>query len=196
MSSFETDLSNSTRWFKEIVWPEISEWYLYNSADLIPAEGYDNKLHDSFDTVAGIDFWVVESNRGMFSIASRVQTYDKTTFTVRYSRSSGNDTEYQKRVQQLESNYELPTYTVQAYIDPTLEVLRNVASVRTDEFYEYLKRGKPDKDWPLIPSNESEMFFPVEWRELDSVMDLNVYDRERANLEHRKPKNENLQSWV
>lgn len=196
MSSFEDDLSNSTRWFKQIVWPEISDWYVDNSADLIPAEGSDNKLHDSFDTVAGIDFWVVESDRGMFSIASRVQTYDKTTFTVRYSRSSGNDTEYQKRVQQLESNHELPTYTVQAYVDPTLEVLRNVASVKTQAFYKYLKRGTPDKDWPLIPSNESEMFFPVEWGELDPIMDLKVYDRERANLEHQTPKDSNLKSWV
>jgi len=83
---------------------------------------------------------------------------------------------------QLHSHHELPTYTIQAYVDPVLEVLRNAAAIRTTSLYEHVEEGTPGEEWPLIPSNESESFFPVSWRELDEVAELVVQDRQRAAL--------------
>lgn len=194
MSKVEQDLRDSADNFRDIVWPRISHWF-GDDPDLYKTEDHPGALHAEFDRVAGVDFWAVDGTAGMVSIASRVQTYDKTTFTVRYSRESGNDTEYQKRMRQLRSDYELPTYTVQAYIDPTLEVLRNAALCRTDEFYEYISNGEPGEDWDLIPSNENEMFFPVSWGELDPNVDLTVYDRFRAGLVTKPDDPTDITAW-
>ena len=183
MSKWRSDLEKSNQWFVNIVWPEVSEWFADEDAELIPIEGVDRELYNLFDTTAGVDFWIVERGEGMVSLASRVQKLDYTSFTIRYSRGSGAKTEYEKRISQLQSHYELPTYTLQAYIDPTLEVLRNAAMAPTEELYEYIRTaGEPGVDWPLIPSNENERFFPVFWDELDGVIDLTVHDRDRAGL--------------
>jgi hypothetical protein len=181
MSNVDDDLANSRTRFEEIVWPEISEWF-GDDPHLHRTEDKPGALREDFDCVGGVDYWVVERGAGMVSIASRVQTYDKTTFTVRYSRGTGNDTEYQKRMRQLNSHYELPTYTVQAYVDATLRALRNVAAVKTSSLYEYIATGTPGEDWPLIPSNENEFFFPVSWSELQGEVLLRVHDRHRSGL--------------
>jgi hypothetical protein len=181
MSDFDDDLEDSRTRFEEIVWPEINGWF-GDGPELHRTEDKSGALREDFDHVGGVDYWAVERGAGMVSIASRVQTYDKTTFTVRYSRGTGNDTEYQKRMQQLNSHYELPTYTVQAYVDPTLRALRNVAVVRTAPLYEYIAAGTPGEDWPLIPSNEDEHFFPVSWSELQGEVSLRVHNRRRAGL--------------
>lgn len=186
MSNAKQDMQVSAGNFERLVWPRISHWF-GDDLVLYKTEDHPDTLRTEFDRVSGVDFWAIERGAGMISVASRVQTYDKTTFTIRYSRGTGNETEYQKRMRQLRSDYELPTYTVQAYIDPTLEVLRNVAACRTDALYEYISQGEPGDDWPLISSNEHEMFFPVSWSELDCETDLLVHDRNRAGLEAPKP---------
>jgi len=181
MSNVDDDLADSRTRFEEIVWPEINGWF-GDDPELHRTEDKPDALREDFDCVGGIDYWVVEHGAGMVSIASRVQTYDKSTFTVRYSRRTGNDTEYQKRMRQLNSHYELPTYTVQAYVDTTLRALRNAAAVRTSSFYEYLTTGTPGEDWPLKRSNENEYFFAVSWSELQDEVSLKVHDRRRAEL--------------
>jgi len=181
MSDAKDDLADSRTRFEEIVWPKISDWF-GDSPELHRTEDKSGDLRERFDRVGGVDYWVVEPDVGMVSIASRVQTYDKTTFTVRYSRASGNKTEYQKRIDQLNSHFELPTYTVQAYIDTTLGALRNVAAVKTKPFMKYITTGTPGDEWPLIPSDEEEYFFPVSWSELYGEVDIKVHNRHRAGL--------------
>ena len=194
MSKAERDMKVSAGNFETIVWPHISDWF-GDEPVLYKTEDHPDTLRTEFDRVSGVDFWAVESGAGMVSIASRVQTYDKTTFTIRYSRDSGNDTEYQKRMRQLRSDYELPTYTVQAYVDPVLEVLRNAAACRTDELYEYISSGEPGDDWNLIGSDESEVFFPVSWAELDTEVDLTVHDRSRAGLVTKPDNPADITAW-
>jgi hypothetical protein len=181
-SQWRDDLATSTRQFQEIVWPQIKDWF-GGDPELYPAEGKDDPLYRSFDTDMGADFWLVDNDAGMASIAARVQDqYEYETFTVRYSRSSGAATEHQKRMRQLASSYELPTWTIQAYVEPVLESVQNVAACRTDRLFEYIKsKGEPSVDWPLKPSNESEMFYAVPWDEIDRTTDLRVYDRDRAD---------------
>lgn len=180
-STWRSDMATSTRLFEEVVWDEIKHWF-GKSGELYNMESSDAPVSDKFDRVGGVDFWVFDSSGGMLSIASRVQTYDRETFTVRYSRSSGSDTEYQKRMRQMNGGGELPTYTVQAYVDETLGVLRNAAAVRTEELYGYLQQGRVGRDWSLIDSDENEEFFAVDWSELDLQCNLKIYDEQRAGL--------------
>jgi len=195
---WERDLSDSTRYFKKIVWPEIGDWF-GDSPALHPTEGKPGGLSEAFDHIAGVDFWLVDSELGMASIASRVQDgYDRETFTVRHSRESGVDTEHQKRLRQLGDDYHLPTWTVQAYVDPTLEVLQNAAICRTEDLYNYIDAvvTPGDDAWPLIGSDESEQFYPVTWGELDPVLSLYVHRRGRAGLLTRPDNPEDITDWA
>lgn len=193
--TWEDDLATSTRQFKEIVWPEIRGWFGEDPM-LHAAEGRDDALYEAFDQISGVDFWLVDCKAGMASIASRVQKCDETTFTIRHSRSSGVDTEHQKRMRQLHSDYELPTWTVQAYVDPVLEMLRNAAACRTDDLFQYIgAAGRPGDEWPLIQSDEDEFFYPVEWGELDSEINIRVHNRQRAGLVERPDDPSDITAW-
>jgi len=48
--------------------------------------------------------------------------------------------------------------------------------------YEYIATGTPGEDWPLIPSDENEHFFPVSWAELKGEVPLRVHNKSRAGL--------------
>jgi hypothetical protein len=186
-AQWEHDLSDSRRHFAHIVWPEIQHWFADDKQDveLLPTEGVNAPLHERFDTIAGVDFWIVDGGDRMVSLASRVQAqYDKTTYTVRYGRESGVDTEHQKRVRQYrDDTAHLPTYTLQGYVDATLGVLQNAAMLPTDQLYEYIITHRcPITDDDLIPSNERERFYAVNWDNLTQY-DLRVYNWERAGLQ-------------
>jgi len=113
----ETDISNSRRAFEELVWPTISkEWF--DGADLEPVEEEDDSLKKAMDTIAGVDYWMVGDS--LEPIASRVQNgKDISTHTVRMSRNtpgSGDDTEFQKRLQTMEKGGLSPKWAIQAYV--------------------------------------------------------------------------------
>lgn len=204
---WKDDLGASATGFKNIVWPEIKCWF--GDGELIPVEGVNKDFYELQDQVAGIDFWVVKSDIAMVSIASRVQqSYNFSSFTVRYRRPSGVDTEHQKRKEQVNNGYDYPTYTVQAYVEPTLEVLLNAACVRTDQFYNYIQAKEPEEpgtDWPLIEARKGsphfrpgEEFYPVWWADLNDAenVDLTVYDRDEAGLSRDRPSNpDKITAW-
>jgi len=198
VEEWERDLATSTRQFQEIVWPNIKGWF-GEDPELYATENKDDPLLESLDRVSGVDFWLVDGEVGMASIASRVQDqYDETTFTVRYARKSGVDTEHQKRLRQLNQDYHLPTWTVQAYVEPTLRMLQNAAACRTAELFEYVNTTvEPGSDnWPLIRSNEDEHFYAIDWGELDGVATLRVYDRDRAGLRKQPDDPGNIRAWA
>ena len=80
---------------------------------LITVEG--NTIDETaklLDTLAGIDLWFVNKERGMRGIASRIQ-YSKNwrTFTIRLERDTGTKTEYEKRKYAIDNNYLYPVIT-------------------------------------------------------------------------------------
>ena len=82
-------------------------------------EGDDlNETKRLLDTLAGIDLFAVNRDKGMRGIASRLQ-WGKAwrTFTIRKERESGARTEYEKRKYAIEHGYLYPKLTMQAYID-------------------------------------------------------------------------------
>lgn len=197
MSDVEAKMSTSARWFKTAVWPTIRSWFgPSGDVELHTTESQESPVATDLDIVSGIDHWVTDGDRGMTSIASRVQYnphHKHTTFTIRYDRPSGRDTEYQKRIRQLEcEDYVLPTYTVQAYVDTVLERVYNVAAVRTEDLYDLINSGTIGKDWPVKPvydrdgQYDGEMFC-VNWHAVDEEADLQVLSRPRAGLTPERP---------
>lgn len=95
------------------------------------------------DALAGIDAWhICRDGGGIRGIASRVQSGNKAwnTFTIRYSRVSGAETEFTKRTRALvdtDRGWLYPHLTAQAYVNESRDELLSCAVVRTRDLYTY-----------------------------------------------------------
>lgn len=105
----------------------------------------------------------------MRGIACRVQwERDYRTFTIRISRPSGAETEYQKRLSVLKRRDEgflYPYWTIQAYLDRPGGTLLSVAVAKTTELYFWIEQY--EKHVRLLPRKKAthggEGFLYVPW---------------------------------
>ncbi len=123
-STFTRDLTDSSADFLRVVWPIIRPWM--GGGSILPVEGnVDAHLAQALDRHAGIDAWHIVPGKGVRGVASRVQWIEPqrtpwNTFTLRYARESGTETEFSKRKKSLailEDGWVFPSVTVQAYVD-------------------------------------------------------------------------------
>lgn len=136
--SFGDDLSDSATLFKLTVKNILEDWFgsTIHSVEATTADETTKLL----DQIAGVDAWEFNRDSGTRAIGSRVQWGNNAypnkpepwgevdephnTYTVRHERNSGAKTEYEKRLEAIESDsHDLsPHWTVQAYCD---ELQRN-----------------------------------------------------------------------
>lgn len=142
--SWETDLSWSAVVFQELVWPALSQ-QIHGRVVHVEAISHSDFARD-LDQQAGIDAWHILPGVGVRGIASRVQVCDRpyNTFTVRKSRDSGAKTEYQKRLEAIESNkgWLYPALTIQAYVTAKQNgVLLSFGVCQTEALIRYIQAG-------------------------------------------------------
>jgi hypothetical protein len=139
-------LSNSASDFVRIVWPNICAADGIGGGRIIPVEAVSaDDFASELDVLAGVDAWqIVENNRGMRGIASRVQWGNNfQSFSIRYSTPSGAETEFQKRLRALnnpDEGYLLPHLTVQAFLDRPGGQLLSVAAMPTRHLIEQAQK--------------------------------------------------------
>lgn len=130
-------LSNSASDFVNIVWPDIASAEGIGGGQIIPVEAVSpDDFASELDILAGVDAWqVVENNKGLRGIASRVQWGgDYRSFTIRYSTPSGAETEFQKRLRAInnpDEGYLFPHLTVQAFLNEQGGQILSVAAIPT-----------------------------------------------------------------
>ena len=100
---------------------------LKNQNKLLQTENMDNELAKILDRLSGIDAVMINKN-GISGVGLRIQQYKNKsfhTFTIRYKRSNGSETEYAKRKRQIyEAEPTLyPHYTLQAYLDDNRNII-------------------------------------------------------------------------
>ena len=137
-SDVRRDLSWSAAAFLSLVWPVVSKGC--GGGELVPVENAtDDDMAAQLDMLAGIDAWQMHSEKGLRGIASRVQegkAWD--TFTIRYARANGQETEYAKRIRALdevEQGWLYPHLTIQAYVNDEHSELLSCAVVRTCDLF-------------------------------------------------------------
>lgn len=152
------DLSASAFDFVRVVWPQMRVFC--GGGELMPVESVTaGQFAQALDVRAGIDAWQIHTSHGIRGIASRVQWGDRDwgTFTVRYSRSSGATTEYEKRRAAIASGagWLFPYLTIQAYVEkPAREgALLSAAVCRTADLIRYIEETH-DPDLPVNERNE------------------------------------------
>lgn len=137
-SEVARDLSWSAAVFVRAVWPVVRA--CCGGGDLIPVESVtEGGVAHSLDVLAGIDAWQVHGGMGMRGIASRVQKGQAwNTFTIRYRRASGAETEYVKRLRAMNQEgrgWLYPHLTVQAYVAEDGATLLSAAVVQTTDLF-------------------------------------------------------------
>lgn len=174
------DLSDSAFEFQRIVWPAIKDWV--GGGEIRPVEsvahsGFDKEL----DTLSGIDAWhLLKAECAIRGIASRVQWGEAwNTYTIRYSRPSGIDTEYQKRIKAIDNQargYLIPQLTIQAYASHPKRKgrLLSASVVRTKDLFDIarsLVSGEKDahlsrKMWGFRKTYSGEVLLWIKWQYL------------------------------
>ncbi|MFA5376470.1 MAG: hypothetical protein WC455_12060 [Dehalococcoidia bacterium] len=182
VTQWQVDLKWSAAAFIKSIWPAIS--LNVGGGNLIPVEDTtDNKdFMRTLDQEAGIDAWQVIKDKGVVrGIASRVQKIERNrdgiykpfnSFTIRYRRTSGSKTEYEKRLYAIthkSSGNLFPGFTVQGYINADTGQLISAAIVKTFDLFKHIEQGieGKDKDY-IIQSNGSDgnEFIVVYWSKL------------------------------
>lgn len=150
-SDVARDLSESAEAFVLLVWPIIKNWV--GGGELLPVEAVTaSGMAKDLDVLAGIDAWhIVQAEGKMRGIASRVQPMPGfRTFTIRYRRSSGASTEWEKRLRAMDKPGEgwlLPHLWCHAYrtSEPVSQSrLTGAALIRTRDLFEYARSRLPD----------------------------------------------------
>lgn len=124
------------------------------------------------DMHGGADQICMDAEHGSIicTVASRVQRQRKNyrTFTIRESRASGTETEYAKRLNEIEKCRVYPKYTYQAYVHPETNKLLGLAVVKTKDLYLSIRDNKV----PFYYSRTSFMqrgqsqFIVVDWDDI------------------------------
>ena len=111
-----------------------------NGSKIIEIETSDNDVLQMFDKYSGVDAIQVTKDNQLRGVAMRVQ-YGKAwnTFTIRYKRSSGSKTEYEKRVDAIENEKMYPQLTVQCFLSSDSKEILSVGIIRTKDLYDQLK---------------------------------------------------------
>lgn len=162
--------------FSSVVWPVVAP--LIGGGDFVTVETNESAtiglIHD-LDWIAGIDGFQVVRPGGMRGIASRVQYTDSPfeTFTIRYKRSSGAETELAKRLRTLDEpdkGWIGSTHTIHAYVTPDRQRFLSAGIVRTDQLYRYARLWMPadDPDYLYLERNRSDgnTFMVIPWNGL------------------------------
>jgi hypothetical protein len=116
------DWKKSSYLFREYVIPLLTT-YLQRGY-VVLAEDVDERrdFAAQLDQLAGIDAWHIIPDHAMRGIASRVQEMDSyDTFTIRWQRNNGKETERHKRLRAIHERHEgwlLPHLTCHAYVTP------------------------------------------------------------------------------
>jgi len=162
---------------------------MIGGGSLIPVEANEEKnSRDELDYIAGIDAWhVAKCDKQMRGLASRVQRSSEpfNNFTIRYKLASGKPTEYEKRLEAINSqrdngtNWLYPDITVQAYINGQTNQLMSWAVMSTKQLFlaaEYLIKngevGNPDysDDYGFRTGPDGNTFLYISWKYLEIPM--------------------------
>jgi len=135
------DLDKSAKAFIEIGWPRLKPII---GGKIIQIETLDGALATKLDMNAGVDAWHENDNGDMTSCAVRMQEMDFHTFTVRYKRMGGSETEWPKRRKWLAGGQRTlgPTWTIQGYYQA--KQLLRIGLIDTATLFNYMAPFEED----------------------------------------------------
>jgi len=143
-------------------------------------ESRRNEILILLDMKSGIDY-IREDENGLQGIAARCQwddgrpSYPYNSFTIRFKRHTGAETEFEKRNKQIQHGYFYPAFTLQAYFDNRENNnLLSLGIIPTRTLYDFIEKNKGrlnQKGLPIIKEKKSDnIFLFINWNDLAGLM--------------------------
>lgn len=154
------DLSDSVKALETIKNNELKKIL---DGEIYSIENSNNEVLILMDKFSGLDY-IRKNDKGLQGVAARVQ-WGKNwqTFTIRFKRHTGTETELEKRLSQIDNGYIYPAFTLQAYFNARNEnKLLGMAIVKTKFLYSlYLE--KPNLFYEKKSDN---LFLCINWNDI------------------------------
>lgn len=141
-TNFKNDSKNSRNWFNRFVVPALRA---FGFSDVVSVEKHDSELESRLD-FTGIDALATSKDGATMTLASRIiqkkpNCGDYDCFSLRDSRSTGNQTEFEKLKRAIEKNSLRPHFHIQTFVDDVLN-LATVSIVKTRDLVNYIAAHK------------------------------------------------------
>lgn len=145
---------------------------------ILSIENSGNEILDMFDKYSGIDAIQITKDSQIRTMACRVQWTDRpwNTFTIRYKRSSGARTEFEKRMDAIDNDKLYPQLTMQAYFSNNDDKLLSLAIVETRNLYKSIVcDGQINTSVARKKTafEDGNVFLVVPW---DKLSKISIYD--------------------
>ena len=152
----------------------ISKFTGINNCKIISIEKSEDIVLTKFDQSSGIDL-ISQNNKGIQTIASRAQWgKDYQSFTIRYERTSGSQTEYEKRLIAIKEGYDYPQLTMQAFFDDRkTNNLRSIGLIKTTDLYSFTEINI-DNPYLVHRKTSDNPFLTIYWKNLSGYK-LEIY---------------------
>ena len=126
---------------KTMPYIDILKEKIFKGSEFRNIEKSDNEILLWLDQYAGIDYIVKNKENSVLGIAARIQyDVDYRTFTIRYKRHTGTDTEFLKRKEAIKKGYFYPAFTLQAYFNSKNKTLLSAGIVSTKYLYNFIEQ--------------------------------------------------------
>lgn len=161
-TNFKADSKNSRNWFNRFVVPALRA---FGFSDVVSVEKHDSELESRLD-FTGIDALATSKDGATLTLASRIiqkkpNCGDYDCFSLRDSRSTGNQTEFEKLKRAIEKNSLRPQYHIQTFVDDALN-LATVSIVKTCDLVNYIATCKKTK---IKTTRDGTEFRLATWKE-------------------------------
>lgn len=164
MSRWLSDLSASVSDFERAVKPQLMK--VLDADKIESIESHTSKeMKNILDENAGIDLWVVHKDGTIRGLASRVQWgHNFKTFTIRKSRETGAETEYEKRKRSIDNDALYPHYTCHSYFDTKEGDLLGFAVCKTVDLFDAIDNG-----YFRVNRTTNADFYIIKWDDVDTI---------------------------
>lgn len=151
---------------------------LFNG-DIFSIEFDDSKLAKMLDQKCGIDYLLLMNGASVFGIASRINfnSTHHNSITIRYKRTSGGRTEYQKRIEAIKSNSGEIYATITMQIDAENEKPVRAMIFESDKLYLFIDQNLDTfiKRYQQTNHCDGNKFFKIPYDEMIKMSAANDF---------------------
>lgn len=156
--------------------PILQEVFNDRNLQIMRVEDKDEEICKMLDQTCGIDYFILTSEKHTYGVAWRCQFVnqltgknDYHTFTIRYKRSSGIKTEYEKRKEAIKLDSIYPFYVAHAYADEQTNEILRLAVTTTEDEIAYCENELCPKETKRSTNKEDNSwadFYYIQWADM------------------------------
>lgn len=174
---FDNSKRFTTENFAKYVAPILRE--KFHAVEVHDTESLNDEESKRLDREHCIDGYFVTADGNKEYFASRIQSSNYTTFTIRKSRDTGNIAEYEKLCKLIDRGELYPKWFIQSYINDSV----TVAIVETTTLIDFIKKTNP----PVRHTRSNQFgqadFYICDWQALKRFgANIQIFENKKSAI--------------